>query len=176
MIELIEKNFAAVIGVTGTLLGVLLGSFINWISRIGRIKIFQNSIVIDLLERDGYGGFKRVQGITAETEALDIKIDIDILNTSEYSRKSMRNLGLLIKQRNKEKIYTVTDKSTARLSGPIRLVDELKIINLNPREIKNFSIGVYIKEDIEQVLESNWYLQYTSISDRTRRVKINMKK
>lgn len=109
VIELIEKNFAAIIGVIGTLLGVLLGSFINWISRIGKIKIFQNSIVIDLLEKDGYGGFKTVQDVSSETEALDIKIDIDILNTSEYSKKSMRNLGLLIKQRKKEKVYTMKD-------------------------------------------------------------------
>ncbi|WP_347839799.1 hypothetical protein [uncultured Draconibacterium sp.] len=43
MIQLDSNNVSALIGVLGTLAGVLLGSMLNRLARIGNIKTFQNA-------------------------------------------------------------------------------------------------------------------------------------
>ena len=48
--SLIDQHFSAIIGVIGTLLGVVFGSLLNRISRCGSVKFYINNTCIELSE------------------------------------------------------------------------------------------------------------------------------
>ena len=64
MSDIFYNSSSPFISVLASLLGVLLGFFLNNLSRRGRIKIFQNDISIYFSESDEYGGFNSKKEIT----------------------------------------------------------------------------------------------------------------
>jgi len=171
--DLIEKYFVEIIGLLGTLLGVLLGAFLNRISRYGRVKFYVNDVKHNLSERDDFGGFKSVESITPKTESLSINIDLDLINTSEYSKKLLRDIKFLSVNKNYNKTKIIKDNSTRRMSSSLILVDDLKFINLQPKEIRNLNLSIHFKEDFEKILNSDWYLEYRKLNNKKRKIKIN---
>ena len=172
MLELLEKYFVEIIGITGTLLGVLLGAFLNRLSRIGRVKIYINNVKYSFSERDDFGGYKSVETISPKTERLNINVELDVINTSEYSKKIMRDISFVISNTNFKKMNTVDDNSTRRSSSGMIKINELKFINLQPKELINLNLSTQFNEDFEKILGSKWFLEYKKLNNRKEKIRI----
>lgn len=168
-----DQHFTAIIGVVGTLLGVVLGALLNRISRIGRVKFYTNNIEYGYGGySDGTGGYIPYESFTNETKSVTVMIDIDIINTSEYSKKILRDINFLTIDKGFEKNHNIKDLSTGRKLHSSWKTDDLKSINLLPKEIKTINIRVLFNEDLEKVLNSKWYIEYKTPNNRIRKIRI----
>lgn len=175
--SLIDQHFSAIIGVAGTLLGVVLGSLLNRISRYGRVRFYTNNIEYEYgIKDDGYGGYMLADSFIPETTSISITIELDIINTSEYSKKILRDINFLTNDKRFNKAHNLKDLSTGQLlHSSLWEVDDLKSINLQPKEIRNLKFRVHFNEDLEKVLNSKWYLKYKKPNNRVRKIKIKHK-
>ena len=157
----------------GTLLGVVLGAFLNRISRIGRVKFYINKIECSFPEGgDGYGGFFTSESLTPKTNYMSITIDIDIINTSEFTKKILRDIKFTVVDKGFNRIRYLKDNSALIIPNRVLLEDDLKFINLQPKEIRDLKFSVHFSDDLERVLNSKWYLEYKNPNNRIRRIKI----
>ena len=172
--SLTDQHFSAIIGVIGTLLGVVFGSLLNRISRCGSVNFYINNIEYEYgIKDDGYGGYMLATSFTPETQCISITIEFDIINTSEYSKKILRDINLLTIDKRFNKAHNIKDLSTGQLlHSSLWEVDDLKSINLQPKEIRNLKVRVHFKEDLVKVLNSKWYLKYKKPNNRIRKVRI----
>ncbi|MDE1205210.1 hypothetical protein [Tenacibaculum larymnensis] len=175
MTDLISKHFTEIIGLLGTLLGVLLGAFLNKISKFGRIKFYLNNVSFSLLERSDSGGYNKTQKIKKQTELLHISIDFDLINTSEYSRKILRDVKFVATDQKSKNTTIFKDNSTRKNLDYMIKVDDLKHINLQPKEIRNFNLSVYFKKDFDKILKSNWHIEYRTQNNKVQKFKIKKK-
>lgn len=158
MSDIFHYSSSPFISILGTLLGVLLGAFLNNLSRRGRIKIFQNDISIYLLERDDYGGYIPKKEITDKTVSVSVKMNLDLYNTSSYSRKIARDIKM--KVNTKPNNYFVD-------------IHNLNNINLLPNELMNLSISFGVNENFDEFKNSPWELVYYNENNKLVKVKIN---
>lgn len=158
MSDIFYNSSSPFISILGTLLGVLLGAFLNNLSRRGRIKIFQNDISIYFLERDDYGGFNSKKEITDKTEAVSVKMNLDLYNTSSYSRKIARDIKMKFKGEH--------GTSFSNLNN-------LNNINLLPNELMNLSISFGVNVNLDEFKNSSWELVYYNENNKLVKVKIN---
>ena len=87
MTELIKENISSIIGIIGTLLGVILGAILESFSRRGKIKLFQKSLNYTFQERTDSGGFSSIgNSITSNTDNLSVSVELEIFNTSSQSK------------------------------------------------------------------------------------------
>lgn len=105
--------------------------------------------------------------------AISLNIEMDLINTFEYSKKILRDIKFLAIDKNYRKRVNLKDNSTKRLPSSILLIDDLKSINLQPKEIRNLNLNVSFEEDFEEILDSNWYLQYSNLNNSIRKIRIN---
>ena len=162
--SLIEQYFGQIIGVIGTLLGVMLGALLNRISRFGRVKFYVNSVIHQLTERDFSGGFKVVSSVTPSTERLSIIFELDVINTSDYSKKILRGINFFVVDKKFKIKKNILDNSTRRTSNHSTSTDDLRFINLKAKEVKTLNLSVHFNKDFnkdfEKILSSNWLLEY----------------
>ena len=158
MSDIFYNSSSPFISVLASLLGVLLGFFLNNLSRRGRIKIFQNNISICFLERDEYGGFNSKKEIIDKTEAVSVKMNLDLYNTSSYSRKIARDIKMKFKGEH--------GTSFSNLNN-------LNNINLRPNELKNLSISFGVNVNLDEFKNSSWELVYYNENNKLVKVKIN---
>lgn len=158
MSDIFYNSSSPFISVLASLLGVLLGFFLNNLSRRGRIKIFQNDINIYFLESDDYGGYIPKKEITDKTEAVSVKMNLDLYNTSSYSRKIARDIKMKFKGEH--------GTSFSNLNN-------LNNINLLPNELMNLSISFGVNENLDEFLNSSWELVYYNENNKLVKVKIN---
>ena len=138
--SLIEQHFGQIIGVIGTLLGVVLGYILNAISRYGRVKFYVNSVEHELIERDFYGGQTIAESITADTVDLVINIELDVINKSEHSRKILRDINFLVNDKSFKINKNILDNSTRRTLNYSTTKDNLKVINMQAKEVRTFNL------------------------------------
>lgn len=158
------NNSAAIIGVLGTLLGVILGSILNAFARLGKIRIFQNSLNYSVLESDSMGGFIETEQISEKTELLTITLNIDLYNTSALSRKVLRNIKIGIKT--KKRFFS--NSSNYRFSNS----DKILNVNLLPQENMNLELYFAARSEFQEVLNSDWYIVYRNQKDKIKTRKI----
>ena len=158
MLDTFHYSSSPFISILGTLLGVLLGAFLNNLSRRGRIKIFQNNISIYFEERDDYGGYIPKKEITDKTVSVSVKMNLDLYNTSSYSRKIARNIKMKFKGEH--------GTSFSNLNN-------LNNINLLPNELMNLSISFGVNENFDEFKNSPWELVYYNENNKLVKVKIN---
>lgn len=171
--NLISEHFGQIVGVIGTLLGVVLGYILNSISRYGRVKFYVNNIETEITERDDvYGGLTIANSITQKTDGLSIDFELDAINTSEYSKKILRDINFLIVGNDFKKTEKIIDKSTKSVSKYTHTLDNLKIINLDPKEINTLNLHIHFNKDFEKILASNWFLEYRNQKNRKYKVRI----
>lgn len=158
MSDIFYNSSSPFISVLASLLGVLLGFFLNNLSRRGRIKIFQNNISIYCLERDEYDGYIPKKEITDKTVSMSVKMNLDLYNTSSYSRKIARDIKMKFKGEH--------GTSFSNLHN-------LNNINLLPNELMNLSISFGVNVNFDEFKNSLWELVYYNENNKLVKVKIN---
>lgn len=159
MSDIFYNSSSPFISVLASLLGVLLGFFLNNLSRRGRIKIFQNDISIYYFEREPSGGFSRQKEMTDKTEIIvEILLNLDFYNTSNYSRKIARDIKMKFKGEH--------GTSFSNLNN-------LNNINLLPNELMNLSISFGVSGNFDEIKNSPWELVYYNDKNKLVKVKIN---
>lgn len=158
MSDIFYNSSSPFISVLASLLGVLLGFFLNNLSRRGRIKIFQNNISIYFVESDDYGGYIPKKEITDKTVSVSVKMNLDLYNTSSYSRKIARDIKMKFKGEH--------GTSFSNLNN-------LNNINLLPNELMNLSISFGVNENFDEFKNSPWELVYYNENNKLVKVKIN---
>lgn len=158
MSDIFYNSSSPFISVLASLLGVLLGFFLNNLSRRGRIKIFQNNISIYYFEREPSGGFSRQKEITDKTVSVSVKMNLDLYNTSSYSRKIARDIKMKFKGEHGTSFSNL---------------NKLNNINLLPNELMNLSISFGVNENFDEFKNSPWELVYYNENNKLVKVKIN---
>ncbi|ULB35159.1 hypothetical protein [Proteiniphilum propionicum] len=158
MSDIFYNSSSPFISVLASLLGVLLGFFLNNLSRRGRIKIFQNDISIYFLESDEYGGYIPKKEITDKTVSVSVKMNLDLYNTSSYSRKIARDIKMKFKGEH--------GTSFSNLNN-------LNNINLLPNELMNLSISFGVNVNLDEIKNSPWEFVYYNEKNKLVKVKIN---
>lgn len=163
--SLVESHFSEIIGIAGVLLGVVFGAFLNKLSRWGRVKFYINEVRYYTSKQENDGSFTEIKTITSETKHLSINIDLDLLNTSEYSIKVMRGISFLAvsKAPKKKKIYKPMQT---------RQRHSIETISLKPMEIKRLYLGTAFSQDAQKIVSSDWYIVYRNQKNRKRKVRI----
>lgn len=172
MKNLDSNNISAIIGVSGTLLGVFLGFFLNQISRIGKIKVYQNLVTLKLLERDSMGGFVEVHNLTEKIYSLSIEVNVDFFNTSSLSPKIARDIKFVIDGKEKRIEKNLKNENSRKHNKFFSTVDDLRNVNLAPREIQNYKVTFYSKDSFEEIVQGNWFVTFRNESDRLRKFEI----
>ncbi len=174
MIKIIQENISEIIGVSGTLLGTILGFFLSQIVRMGKIKIFKNQVNHKLFIRNSSGGLlHQVNSLTDNVVELKIFFDIDVLNSSDYSRQIMRDIKLIIPNKNIKQEHTFINEKTRKFNGISTVVDKLQNIVLNPRELRNLELSVSFNNNIGLILNSKWFLEYKDLKNKTLKIELN---
>ena len=169
MSDIFYNSSSPFISVLASLLGVLLGFFLNNLSRRGRIKIFQNNISIYYFEREPSGGFSHQKEMTDKTESVEILLNLDFYNTSNYTRKIARDVKInIINQKSNFKLRLKNNETTKVMDK-----DDLKNINLLPNELMNLSISFGVNENFDEFKNSPWELVYYNENNKLVKVKIN---
>jgi hypothetical protein len=158
MSDIFYNSSSPFISVLASLLGVLLGFFLNNLSRRGRIKIFQNNISIYFFESDEYGGYIPKKEITDKTVSVSVKMNLDLYNTSSYSRKIARDIKMKFKGEH--------GTSFSNLNN-------LNNINLLPNELMNLSISFGVSGNFDEIKNSPWEFVYYNEKNKLVKVKIN---
>lgn len=173
MIKLDSNNISAIIGVFGTLFGVILGAILNQLTRIGKIKVYQNSIELSILEQTNIGGFQKTTSITEKTHSISISLNLDFYNTSPNSIKIARNIVFLVKSKKTYFRNDLFDSDTRHSSGVIIQSDKLKNINLTQNQVINYNLILSTRDNLKEIIEGDWYIEYHDNNDRIKRIRIN---
>lgn len=75
MNELIKENFSAIIGVLGTLLGVILGFILEKFARRGKIKVYQKEVQSSIFKPDMAGRLIKTKEINSKIEKAFIYLN-----------------------------------------------------------------------------------------------------
>ena len=162
---------AAIIGVIGTLLGTILGWFLNVFSGRGKISAYLSSwdekfeyLVFDVMNNSNS---------IEQTEYFEYSCSIDIYNSS-VETKILRNIRIVFCNEKKEILsFIPNDKSTKRFSCGRTIYENIVSQNIPPNSVINLNLssGIWIKEFNEQeIFDANKiYFEYVDEKSRKRR-------
>jgi len=155
----IDNNLLpAIIGVVGTLSGVILGTFLNRFFSSGKLKVFITQYNNSFIENTGYGGIKKTTEITAMTMYARIIIDLEIYNSAS-DHKILRDI-YLIEQYNKELFKYPLKDMTRKSSGLF------EVISISPKTIYKVNLLTTIDKDLDKIKSSKFYLHYKNHNER----------
>lgn len=160
------NNTSAIIGVIGTLLGVILGYILNALSRIGKIKIYPNKIHINYTDITNMGSRVEVNEVSEKTESINIHLNLDFFNSSESSTKIARNIYFVLKNKKISK--------RVRLKNLKENYRDLININLSPKELLNFSLIFSSNNNFNEIRNSKFFIEY--FNDNNRQVRTELRK
>ena len=155
-----KEYMSEIISGAMALLGVTLGVVLNRLSRFGTIKFYINEKKCFFTKADGFGGEMVVDKYSEDVENVSISLNIDVLNTSSFSKKTLRNIKFYYELNNKKYYVDIYDMATLKNYDGITTTELLKFINLNPQEIRNLVLSIHPNESIKLVPEAKWYLTY----------------
>lgn len=158
-------NQSAIIGVSGTLLGVMLGFILNQVVKMGKIKVFVNNINHTILNRDENGDPYKTNAIGQDSESVTINLNLDFYNTSSFKQKIGRDFYIIFR----------TPKGNIKLEINDIRFNRFKIINLKPNELVNHDLRVYLNSELEIYKDFDFYLEYKNSNNCTIRKKIILK-
>lgn len=171
MTHLNSESIAAIIGVVGTISGTILGYILNSLSRLGEIKIFQNTINISILKRGESGGFDIQNMVTEDTKHVTLEFNIDFYNTSEQP-KILRDIKFVTKFNDS----IIQDNFIIRDSNRHPGVPEFRHINLLPKEIQNYKIIYNPRNSFKEILNGEWFIEYRTDNNKLKCYKLNKDK
>lgn len=152
---------------------MILGFLLNRLARIGKIKIYQNNLVVKLTEHDSFGGRIETTKVTAKTSSISIELNFDFYNTSAMSPKIARGMRILIKASTKKINGKLKNEDSRSYGNYDSHADDLVNINLSPKEILNYNLAFYTRENFQEILDADWFIEFRNNKNRKKRVKIN---
>ena len=166
------------IGVLGTLMGVVLGWLLNRIQRLGRIRIFPVSINVQYYKvnqnKEGKTGDPASEIISQsfyDNEVRFVTMDIvaDVYNSSSTEPQMGRDFYMGFHGGGKEAKARVRKKKFIHEG----MGEELKNINLLPREIVNVILSCSINENMSEFDLGYLFFEYRNNKNKVKRIKIN---
>lgn len=155
----IENNLLpAIIGVVGTLSGVVLGTFLNRFFSSGKLKVYITQFKISFIENTGYGGIIRAKDITPNTLYASIIIGLEVYNSAS-DHKILRDIYLIEQHNNEIITYPLKDKTY----NPKGLFE---VISISPKTIYKIDLLTSIEKDLNKIKSSNFYLHYKNHKER----------
>ena len=173
MREILSNNTNAIIGIIGTLLGVILGAVINQIYRYGSLKLYPKNFRMAFLKRSESGHYSEQNKIDSDTESVTIYFDLDLYNSSSEQKIGRETLLVLLKD-GKEKKEVIKDLSTRRPTSYSFKTDQLESFNIPPKTLENLKLEAYFKkEDLSWMEGSIFLFEYKDHKNKIKRKKLN---
>jgi hypothetical protein len=162
----------AIIGIIGTLSGVILGALINQISRSGSLNIYSHDFHIDISKQTGYGSLESQNQIDSETISVSVNFNLDLFNSSSQ-QKVGREIFLVINKDRKEIKEIIHDMSTIQYTQYSSRTDQLVNFNIPPKTIKNLKLTTYIKKEYyEWINGSTFFFEFRDSKNKKKRLKL----
>lgn len=159
-----------IIGVGGTLLGVILGFLLNRLLTIGTVKIFINDFNKTVFKKSKSG---------QEVKSKDLKdlckihfyYDIDLYNrSSEF--KIIRNLKMVAEFNSSVKEFELEDISTKEYHNNLITVNTLSCLTIPPKSVKKLRLEITARENIVELYNAKIYIQFYDYKDKKRIINI----
>lgn len=123
----------AIIGVVGTLMGVVLGWLLNCLSKKGKLNFYIKSFSDSFYCSDGEGG--RIKSCNKETtESYHYKLIFDLYNSSSET-KAIHDLKIAFLNGKEELYVSIPIKSPFKQDDSIEQYDKTVIINIPPKTL-----------------------------------------
>ncbi len=164
----------AIIGVVGTILGTILGWFLNSISQKGKLQFYIKQWE-DKFECNEIGTIVECSTID-EAEWYSYSFNVDIYNSSSET-KIMRDIFVVFSDgKNIIRKQVPQDGSSKRYAAHCYHYDKLNLINIPPKTVINVEMldSEYDKENsIRNYLSTQKiYIQYTDEKNNTKKIYI----
>ncbi len=161
----------AIIGVFGTLAGIILGFILNRIIKTGKLKFYINDMKIVFSVPDGYGGANETEAVTETSKSATIIIDFDIYNqSSDY--KIMREICFSLEHEGKSRTFEMMDLATRRTPSQITFIDRLVVLTVPPKSLLKYSTESIITDDLYKVKGSKKFIQYRDHKNKLKTINI----
>lgn len=162
------------IGVGSTIVGVILGAFLNpMINGIGRVKSFISLYAFSYLKRDKngkfIGGYKK-----EEAERGSMIFLLDVLNTKNKP-VVLRNIGLLIETQDDSiwKKFCEPDMNNFTKENQI-IENSLENLNLESKSCRRIKVNIDFQQHELKFLDSQNTLFFTFQKDNGRYAKMKL--
>jgi hypothetical protein len=167
-------SLSSVLGIIGTILGTFLGFFLQRISRLGEIKVFQNSLALKIYESDEMGGYINVLEVTKDEDDFYslLDFDCDFYNSSESSNMIARDINLSLKTGGKTINRRFGITKTDNKSGTY---PDLVNLNLTPKQLVNYQLKVGFQNMIFNLNDVSFKITYKDKKNKLREIKIDNK-
>ena len=170
-----NKLGAAIIGVIGTLLGTVLGWFLNVLSNKGKITVYLSSWT-DAFRHNDNEGFMTNSTSESQAEYYEFECSLDIYNSSSDT-KILRDIKIVF-QRGKTILFGIDpdDKKTKRKASGRIIYDRITAQNIPPKSVVRVDMvsGLWIKEaQLERVFSTDSvHLEYLDEKNKLHRTMI----
>lgn len=170
--EFVRNHSNSIIGILGTLLGVVVGAIINQISRSGRLKIYPKTVNIEIHKQDMYGDFIAQEKIDSDTNSVSIYFSLDLQNSSS-EQKNGRDIFLVIRKDGNEIKSIINELSTLTHTNHSLHVNRIENINIPAKTIESLKLSSKLDKDNFSFIEnSTFYLEFKDSKNRLRRIKL----
>jgi hypothetical protein len=162
----------AILGISGTLLGVSLGWFLNYLSKTGKLKVFINSSTFHIYKQNEKGSLVSQNDITELTSSVTFNIQFDVYNSSS-EQVIIRDLSFILQNNHEEikKRFLILDKNSNSVLGQRNI--EIPNINLPPKTILSFNPTVnFDQNEFGAIKKSTYQLRYKNSRNKITSIKI----
>ena len=168
----------AMVGIIGTILGTVLGWFLNSISNRGKIKLFVSSWENEFWRRNDYGEMAKTPA-PEKIECYSCSFALDIYNSSGEP-KIMRNIQIAYNNGKSDVIKHIPqDEDSRRNSSGLILYDDITPLTIPAKSIFQIHLRVGLWHESTE-FPSLWnveriYLLYMDENNKEKRVLLTSK-
>lgn len=138
-------------GIIGALLGVIVTFMMTYVlKKIGKIHVSSSNHTLSFLEveNDGshyYVDSKETSKKIDEYSSGKYEFDLTFFNSTDES-KGIKDITVVFVQKSNIK-YVPRDRDTRRFAAGASWTDEIKLVNLPIREMKQYPIEIFIEKE-----------------------------
>ena len=166
------------IGSLSTIIGVVVGFSLKYITEIGKIKIYLNDLNIHYRTRDKSGGVVEVEYYEENSSIISgcrVYFDIDILNTSGKN-KVIRNFQIQILNNTKQLVRgEIGDIDTKTRQGGSIIMNTPRPFTILPNNLVNKRLEYLIGKDVPDLRKCSFYFIYRNKKNKLFKEELNIK-
>lgn len=142
------KNYE---GIIGALLGVIVTTILNeYIKSKGRVNFYFLNYKNRFMSTDDYGFYGETNDIE-NSKGFEYEFEMQLYNSSDIN-KIIREIEIEFICKNGVITTKAYDESTRRVESSRMIKDELKVINIRPKEIIVLTISGHLNKGDENIL------------------------